>query len=107
MIDPKNIKFDAKGLIPAVVQDSNTKEVLMVAWMSLEALDLTRHTRQVHFWSRSRAKLWRKGEKSGNIMLVQEIMVDCDLDTILLQVLPTGPACHTGAQTCFYRSMEA
>lgn len=107
MIDAKNLNFDSQGLIPAVVQDANTKDVLMVAWMNLEALELTRKTREGYFWSRSRGKLWRKGETSGNILVVQGILVDCDLDTILLQVLPTGPACHTGERTCFYRSMEA
>ena len=107
MIDAKNLNFDSQGLIPAVVQDANTKDVLMVAWMNHEALELTRDTREAHFWSRSRGKLWRKGETSGNILVVQGILVDCDLDTILLQVLPTGPACHTGERTCFYRSMEA
>ncbi len=97
------IKYDENGLIPAVVQDTSTRQVLMVAWMNAEALRLTQETREAHFWSRSRKQLWRKGETSGNRMQVQEIRIDCDGDTLLLMVKPLGPACHTGQVSCFYR----
>lgn len=100
------LRFDDRGLIPAVVQDANTLQVLMVAWMNAEALRLTRETGEAHFWSRSRRQLWHKGETSGNIMRVRKIMVDCDEDTLLLLVDPAGPACHTGAVSCFYRALE-
>lgn len=100
------LKFDAAGLIPAVVQDAATGEVLMVAWMNREALDRTRQTGEAHFWSRSRQELWHKGETSGNIQRVVELRVDCDADTLLLRVQPAGPACHTGQRTCFYRTLE-
>jgi phosphoribosyl-AMP cyclohydrolase len=79
---------------------------LMVAWMNAEALRLTRSTGEAHFWSRSRQQLWRKGETSGNVMRVRQILIDCDGDTLLLRVDPAGPACHTGARTCFYRELE-
>jgi phosphoribosyl-AMP cyclohydrolase len=100
------LKFDEHGLIPAVVQDRNTGEVLMVAWMNPEAVEKTRQTGQAHFWSRSRKKLWRKGETSGNVLSVHEIRLDCDADTLLLLVTPAGPACHTGQRSCFYRVLE-
>jgi phosphoribosyl-AMP cyclohydrolase len=94
-------------LIPAVAQDAKSGEVLMVAWMNAEALRLTRETGEAHFWSRSRGALWRKGATSGNVLRVEEIRVDCDADTLLLRVLPAGPACHTGARSCFFRVLEA
>jgi phosphoribosyl-AMP cyclohydrolase len=97
------VQFDQRGLVPAVVQDANTGEVLMVAWMNEEALKRTRETKQAHFWSRSRQELWHKGATSGNTMDVCEIWVDCDADTLLLSVEPAGPACHTGRPSCFYR----
>ena len=100
------LKYDSKGLIPAVVQDIETGEVLMVAWMNQEALRLTQEKREAHFWSRSRNELWHKGASSGNIMLVHQILVDCDADTLLLRVSPAGPACHTGATSCFFRTMD-
>jgi phosphoribosyl-AMP cyclohydrolase len=100
------IKFDAKGLIPAIVQDANTKEVLMMAYMNAESLQLTFERGETHFWSRSRGELWHKGETSGNIQRVLEIFVDCDADTLLIQVQPLGPACHTGERTCFYRDLQ-
>ncbi len=100
------LKYDQKGLIPAVVQDVRTGEVLMVAWMNAESLELSRQTGEAHFWSRSRQKLWRKGETSGNVLRIQEIRVDCDEDVLLLRVIPAGPACHTGQRTCFYRTLE-
>lgn len=96
-----DIKFDERGLIPAVVQDAATKKVLMVAWMNEEALGLTKETGQAHFWSRSRQSLWHKGATSGNVMDVAQIKVDCDADTLLLLVHPAGPACHTGQTSCF------
>jgi len=100
------LKFDHRGLIPAVVQDSETKQVLMVAWINETALQRTLETGQAHFWSRSRQELWHKGATSGNVMRVQEIRVDCDADTLLLQVKPSGPACHTGSTSCFYRQLK-
>ena len=106
MRDRINIQFDERGLIPAVVQDRATGQVLMVAWMSDDAVQLTRKTGQAHFWSRSRKGLWHKGATSGNFMHVHEIWVDCDADTLLLQVDPAGPACHTGEQSCFYRRLS-
>ena len=102
-----NLKYDANGLIPAVVQDSASGQVLMVAWMNAEALALTRQTGQAHFWSRSRQEIWHKGATSGNFLHVQEIRIDCDADTLLLRVVPGGPACHTGAASCFFRPLEA
>ena len=99
------LKFDSRGLITSVVQDANTNEVLMVAWMNAEALRLTQESGQAHFWSRSRQELWHKGATSGNFMNVCEIRVDCDADTLLLRVDPAGPACHTGARSCFYRRL--
>ncbi len=103
----QELKYDRSGLIPAVVQDATSAEVLMVAWMNAEALQLTRLSGEAHFWSRSRRKLWRKGATSGNRMSVREIRIDCDADTLLLLVDPSGPACHTGATSCFYRTLEA
>lgn len=100
------LKFDPQGLIPAVIQDLTTGEVLMVAWMNAEALRLTLETGEAHFWSRSRGELWRKGATSGNVLQVREIWVDCDADTLLLRALPAGPACHTGARTCFFRRLD-
>jgi phosphoribosyl-AMP cyclohydrolase len=99
-------RFDLHPLIPAVVQDAESGQVLMVAWMNAEALDRTRKTGQAHFWSRSRETLWHKGATSGNTLDVQSIHVDCDEDTLLLQVIPAGPACHTGETSCFYRKLE-
>lgn len=100
------LKFDDKGLIPAVVQNQNTKEVLMVAYMNQESLDLTIKTGHATFWSRSRQELWEKGKTSGNYMNVEEIRVDCDADCLLLLVNPDGPACHTGKKSCFFRMLK-
>jgi len=105
-VELDNLKYDSQGLLPTVVQHANSGEVLMVAWMNADALRLTLHTRQAYFWSRSRNELWHKGETSGNFLGVQEIWVDCDADTLLLKVIPAGPACHTGALSCFFRKME-
>jgi len=100
------IVWDARGLVPAVAQDRTTGAILMVAWMNAEALALTQATGEAHFYSRSRGRLWKKGETSGNILRVHEIRVDCDGDTLLLAVDPTGPACHTGKPSCFYRDLD-
>src|SRR5512147_2483985 len=97
------IKFDSNGLVPAIVQDAETKEVLMLAYMNQESLQLTVEKGETYFWSRSRKELWHKGATSGNVQRVVEIRVDCDADTLLIRVQPAGPACHTGEQTCFYR----
>jgi phosphoribosyl-AMP cyclohydrolase len=102
---PTSLKFDSQGLIPVVVQDATTGEVLMVAWMNAEAFRLTKETGEAHFWSRSRQELWHKGATSGNVQRVREIGVDCDTDTLLLRVDPAGPACHTGTRSCFYRTL--
>lgn len=99
------LKFNDQGLIPAVIQDVATNQVLMVAWMNADALKLTSESRQTHFWSRSRGILWHKGMTSGNVQHVREIRIDCDADTLLVLVEPAGPACHTGEQTCFYRRL--
>lgn len=99
------LKFDERGLIPAVVQDARTKAVLMVAWMNAEAVRLTWETGEAHFWSRSRRELWHKGATSGNVQRVREVRVDCDADTLLLLVEPAGPACHTGETSCFFREL--
>ena len=94
-------KFDDHGLVTCVVQDATTGAVLMVAWMNAEALRLTEETGEVHFWSRSRRQLWKKGETSGNTLALVELREDCDADTLLARVHPAGPVCHTGAPTCF------
>jgi len=100
-------KFDADGLLPAIVSDVATGEVLMFAWMNAEALALTLKTCIAHFWSRSRRKLWKKGEESGNVMRVRELRTDCDQDVLWLKVSVEGEgvACHTGERSCFYRSL--
>jgi phosphoribosyl-AMP cyclohydrolase len=100
-------RFDGAGLITAVVQDAGSGRVLMVAFMDAEALEATRRTGFAHFHSRSRGRLWKKGESSGNVLHVQAIQVDCDQDALLLQVHAAGPTCHTGATSCFYRQLEA
>ncbi len=97
------VKFDANGLVPAIVQDAETNEVLMLAYMNRESLQLTLEKGETYFWARSRKELWHKGETSGNFQQVVEIRVDCDEDTLLVRVHPAGPACHTGNRTCFYR----
>ena len=101
-----SLKFDAQGLIPAIVQDAETHQVLMLAYMNAESLQLTLSTRETYFWSRSRNELWHKGAASGNIQPIVEVSVDCDADTLLIRVHPAGPACHAGNQTCFYRHAE-
>jgi len=94
--------YDERGLVPCIVQDAVTDAVLMLAWMNAEALRLTRETREVHFWSRSRRAMWKKGETSGNTLAVVEIRIDCDLDSVLVRARPAGPTCHTGATSCFF-----
>jgi phosphoribosyl-AMP cyclohydrolase len=100
------LRWDENGLVPAVVQDGHTGQVLMVAWMDDAALRLTLETGETHFWSRSRRALWHKGETSGNVQRVTGLWLDCDGDTLLVQVEPAGPACHTGAVSCFYRELR-
>lgn len=100
------LKLDANGLIPAVVQQYNTGEVLMVAWMSEESLRLTLQTGTTWFWSRSRQELWNKGATSGNMQQVKRVLVDCDADTLVVEVDSPGPACHTGNRSCFYRELK-
>src|SRR5690606_15293281 len=100
------LKFDERGLIPAVVQEASTKEVLMVAWMSQESLAQTRQRGETVFWSRSRQELWHKGATSGNVQKVKEIRFDCDADVLLVLVESAGPACHTGERTCFFRTLQ-
>lgn len=100
-------RFDANGLIAAIAQDALTGEVLMLAWMNAESLKLTMETGQATYWSRSRGKLWRKGEESGHTQRVVEMRVDCDQDAVLLRVEQQGAACHTGARSCFYRVVES
>ncbi|MCB2057342.1 MAG: phosphoribosyl-AMP cyclohydrolase [Novosphingobium sp.] len=99
-------KFDANGLLTAVVVDAETREVLMVAFMDSEALAKTRASGLAHFHSRSRGRLWMKGETSGHVLRVTEIRVDCDQDALVLVCSPAGPACHTGAVSCFYRKLD-
>ena len=100
-----NVRFDERGLVPAVVQQAGTGEVLMVAWMSEESLALTLKTGTTWFWSRSRQELWNKGATSGNMQQVRRVLVDCDADTLLVEVDSPGPACHTGHRSCFYREL--
>lgn len=99
-------RFDSQGLVIAIAVDAATREILMVAFMDAEALAKTRETGLAHFHSRSRGRLWLKGETSGHFLRVQEILVDCDQDALELIVQPDGPACHTGARSCFYRKLE-
>jgi phosphoribosyl-AMP cyclohydrolase len=108
-MDPQlaqTFKFDADGLIPAIVQDSTTGEVLMMAWMNKEALDKTLQTGKTHFYSRSRRKLWLKGETSGHVQHVRSVSLDCDGDTVLIKVAQVGAACHDGYYSCFYREYK-
>jgi phosphoribosyl-ATP pyrophosphohydrolase/phosphoribosyl-AMP cyclohydrolase len=106
MTIPDNLKYDDKGLIPAVIQDWQNKEVLMVAYMNAESVKRTVETGLTWFWSRSRQKYWQKGETSGHVQRVKEIRYDCDQDTLLILVEQTGPACHTGSRSCFFRSFS-
>jgi phosphoribosyl-ATP pyrophosphohydrolase/phosphoribosyl-AMP cyclohydrolase len=101
------LRWTPEGLIPAVVQDERSEQVLMVAWMNADALRQTVQTGETHFWSRSRGELWHKGTTSGHSQRVTGIWVDCDADVLLVRVIPAGPACHTGAVSCFFRTLEA
>jgi phosphoribosyl-AMP cyclohydrolase len=101
--DLSALKWNANGLIPAIVQQHDSKEVLMVAWMNEESLSKTLETSQTWFWSRSRKELWNKGATSGNTQQVTEVRFDCDADTLLVLVDAAGPACHTGERSCFFR----
>jgi phosphoribosyl-AMP cyclohydrolase / phosphoribosyl-ATP pyrophosphohydrolase len=94
--------YDDNGLVPCIVQDAQRGSVLMLAWMNADALRLTRETGVVHFWSRSRKSLWKKGETSGNTLSLVELRIDCDADTVLVRANPAGPTCHTGTTTCFF-----
>jgi len=102
---PGEVKFDSQGLVPVIVQDVRNLEILMMAWMSKDALQKTLSTGKVHFWSRSRQKIWLKGEKSGHYQWIREIWLDCDGDTLLLKVEQTQAACHLGYRSCFFRKM--
>ncbi len=99
-------KYDSSGLITAVVTHAETGTVLMVAHMNAEALATTLRTKRAHFWSRSRARLWMKGEESGHVLSVVEARIDCDQDAVWLKCLPAGPTCHTGKSSCFYRRID-
>jgi len=105
-MSPDELRWDAAGLIPAIVQDASTGEVLMLAYMSREALQRTLESGETWFWSRSRRELWHKGATSGNVQRVVEVRYDCDADALLVRVTPAGPACHTGARSCFYRRLS-
>ena len=102
----EELKWNEAGLLPAVVQDARTGEVLMLAWQNREALERTLQTGKATFWSRSRNELWEKGATSGNVQTVRAVRVDCDADAILLRVDPAGPACHTGERSCFFRGLQ-
>jgi phosphoribosyl-AMP cyclohydrolase len=105
--DPATLRYDARGLIPAIAQEAGTGEVLMMAWMNAEAVTRTLATGRVTYWSRSRQAFWVKGETSGHVQELVEMRIDCDRDTLLLLVRQTGPACHTGRQSCFYTALRA
>ena len=100
------VKFDEKGLIPAIIQDANSGEVLMLGFMNEEALHRTISSGDVWFWSRSRSELWHKGDTSGSYLTVRSILKDCDEDVLVLQVEPAGPVCHTGNRSCFFRELK-
>ncbi|MET4126945.1 phosphoribosyl-AMP cyclohydrolase [Roseovarius sp. MBR-6] len=104
--DPATLKYDAQGLIPAIAQEAETGEVLMMAWMNAEAVARTLATGRVTYWSRSRAAFWVKGESSGHVQELVEMRIDCDRDCLLLQVRQTGPACHTNRRSCFYLALR-
>ena len=105
-MNPDDLTYDDRGLLPAVVQDVSTEAVLMLAWVNAEALRRTLESKTTWFWSRSRQEYWNKGATSGNVQKVVEVRYDCDADAVLMRVEPAGPACHTGEYTCFYRTFE-
>ena len=100
------LKWNSDGLIPAIIQDAQNGRVLMMAWMNRASLDKTIETRRTWFWSRSRKKFWMKGESSGHVQIVKDLSMDCDGDTLLIQVEQTGAACHEGYRSCFFRSLD-
>lgn len=102
---PGDLRYDERGLLPAIVQDAESGQVLMLAWCDREALERTISTRTTWFWSRSRQEYWNKGATSGNTQKVVDVRYDCDLDAVLMSVVAAGPACHTGETSCFYRSL--
>ncbi|UZJ40996.1 phosphoribosyl-AMP cyclohydrolase [Prosthecochloris sp. SCSIO W1101] len=102
----ESVKFDADGLVPAIVQDHETGKVLMMAWMNRESLEMSLKKGKACYWSRSRQKLWLKGESSGNMQEIHDILIDCDGDTLLLKVSQKGGACHVGYHSCFYRKVK-
>ena len=102
----EKLKFNAEGLIPAIIQEQSTGRVLMMAWMNQEAIQRSVALGKTVFWSRSRQKYWVKGESSGNVQLIQDVALDCDGDTLLIQVEQTGAACHEGYKSCFFRSVR-
>jgi phosphoribosyl-AMP cyclohydrolase len=105
-VNPADLVFDERGLLPAIVQDAKTKDVLMLAWVNEEAIRRTIDSGTTWFWSRSRQEYWNKGATSGNVQKVTDVRYDCDADAVLMLVDPAGPACHTGETTCFYRSFS-
>ncbi len=105
-MDYSKFKFDPNGLIPAIIQDSDSRQVLMVGWMNTKALQKTLDTGRITFWSRSRSQLWTKGESSGNYLLLKKMFVDCDQDTLLCLAKPAGPTCHTGNISCFFTEIN-
>ena len=105
-MDAETIRFDEQGLVPCVMQDALSGDVLTLAYMNAEALELTLRTREIHFWSRSREEIWHKGETSGNVQRLRQLRYDCDCDALVALVEPAGPACHTGQRSCFYRDAE-
>jgi phosphoribosyl-AMP cyclohydrolase len=106
MFDPASLKYDGNGLIPAVAQDADSGEVLMMAWMSAESVVQTLRTGRVTYWSRSRQSFWIKGESSGHVQELVELRIDCDRDCLLVLVRQTGPACHTNRRSCFYTAIR-
>lgn len=106
MTDLPALRYNEQGLIPCIVQDAHTLQVLMMAWMSEEAVRQTIDSKETVFWSRSRQEMWHKGATSGNTQKVKELRYDCDADTLLALVEPAGPACHTGETSCFYRAIS-
>jgi phosphoribosyl-ATP pyrophosphohydrolase/phosphoribosyl-AMP cyclohydrolase len=104
---PEDLAFDDRGLLPAIVQDVETKDVLMLAWVDAEAIKRSMGSGTTWFWSRSREEYWNKGATSGNTQEVVEVRYDCDADTVLMLVKPAGPACHTGEYSCFHRTMDS
>lgn len=104
--DPTTLKFNEAGLIPAIAQDAETGEVLMMAWMNVEAVQRTLDTRRVTYWSRSRQSFWVKGESSGHVQELVDFRLDCDRDCLLMSVRQTGPACHTNRRSCFYTAVR-